>query len=32
MIQFFVIQVRLGNITIDEVPLKYREAVIAALS
>lgn len=31
MIQFLVIQIKLGRITIDQVPEKYREAVIAAL-
>lgn len=31
MIQFLVIQVKLGRITIDQVPEKYREAVKNAL-
>lgn len=31
MIQFLVIQVKLGRITIDKVPEKYREAVRAAM-
>lgn len=31
MIQFLVIQVKLGRITIDQVPEKYREAVMTAL-
>lgn len=31
MVKFFVLQVRMGKITIDEVPEKYREAVKAAL-
>ncbi len=31
MIQFLVIQVKLGRITIDQVPEKYREAVRAAM-
>lgn len=31
MIQFLVIQIKLGRITIDQVPEKYREAVIAAM-
>lgn len=31
MIQFLVIQIKLGRITIDQVPEKYREAVRAAM-
>ena len=31
MIQFLVIQVKLGRITIDQVPEKYRDAVRAAM-
>ena len=31
MIKFFVVQIRLGRITIDQVPEQYREAVKAAL-
>lgn len=31
MIQFLVIQVKLGRITIDQVPEKYREAVRNAI-
>lgn len=31
MIQFLMIQVKLGRITIDQVPEKYREAVRAAI-
>lgn len=31
MVKFFVIQIRIGRITIDQVPEKYREAVKAAL-
>lgn len=27
MVKFFVIQIKLGKITIDNVPEKYREAV-----
>lgn len=27
MVKFFVLQVRMGRITIDEVPEKYRDAV-----
>lgn len=27
MVKFFVIQIKLGKITIDDVPEKYREAV-----
>lgn len=32
MVKFFVIQIRLGRITIDQVPEQYREAVQAALA
>lgn len=32
MIKFFAIQVRLGKITLEQVPEKYREAVAAALA
>ena len=31
MVNFFVIQIRLGRITIEQVPEKYREAVRVAL-
>lgn len=31
MVKFFVIQIKLGKITIDDVPEKYREAVITML-
>jgi hypothetical protein len=31
MVKFFVIQIKLGKITVDDVPEKYREAVIAML-
>lgn len=31
MVKFFVIQIRLGRITIEQVPEKYREAVRVAL-
>lgn len=27
MVKFFVIQIKLGKITVDDVPEKYREAV-----
>lgn len=32
MVKFFVVQIRLGRITIDQVPEQYREAVEAALA
>lgn len=32
MVKFFVVQIRIGRITIDQVPEQYREAVEAALS
>lgn len=32
MIKFFVIQIRLGRITIDQVPAEYRDAVQAELN
>lgn len=32
MIKFFVIQIRLGRITIEQVPEQYREAVTKALA
>ena len=32
MVKFFVVQIRLGRITIEQVPDKYREAVEAALA
>ena len=32
MVKFFVLQIRMGKITIEQVPEKYREAVKAALS
>lgn len=32
MITFLVMQIKLGNITIDQVPEKYREGVLAALN
>ena len=31
MAEFLAIQIRLGNITIDKVPAKYKEAVQAIL-
>lgn len=31
MIKFLVMQIRLGKITIDDVPLKYRDAVLSEL-
>lgn len=31
MVKFLVLQIKLGKITIDEVPEKYREQVIAEL-
>ena len=31
MVKFFTLQVRIGKVSIDEVPEKYREAVKAAL-
>lgn len=31
MVKFLVIQIKLGKITIDDVPEKYREAVITML-
>ena len=32
MIKFFVIQIRLGRITLEQVPEKYRERVEEALN
>lgn len=32
MIKFFVIQIRLGRITIDQVPSEYRDVVQAELN
>ncbi len=32
MIKFFVVQIRLGRITLEQVPEKYREAVNEALA
>lgn len=32
MIKFFVIQIRLGRIAIDQVPAEYRDAVQAELN
>jgi hypothetical protein len=32
MIDFLVIQVRLGKITVEQVPSRYRDAVLAALT
>ena len=32
MVQFLVLQVRLGRITLAQVPAKYREAVRASLN
>lgn len=32
MVQFLVLQVRMGRITLSQVPAKYREAVRAALN
>lgn len=31
MAKFYATQIRLGKITIDDVPVKYREAVLALL-
>ena len=31
MVKFFLIQIRLGRITIEQVPERYRDAVLAAL-
>lgn len=31
MVKFYALQVRMGKITIDDVPTKYREAVKAYL-
>lgn len=31
MVRFYVIQIRLGNITIDKVPEKWRNSVQTAL-
>lgn len=31
MVKFLVMQIKMGKITIDQVPEKYREAVIAEL-
>lgn len=31
MVKFFVIQIQLGRITVEQVPQHYREAVIKAL-
>lgn len=31
MIQFLVLQIKLGKITIDQVPSKYKEDVLAQL-
>ena len=32
MIDFLIIQVRLGKITTEQVPSRYRDAVLAALT
>ena len=32
MVKFLVMQVKMGKITIDKVPEKYREAVMAELA
>ena len=32
MIKFFVIQIRLNRITVEQVPEQYREAVLKALA
>lgn len=32
MVEFLVLQIKLGKITIDDVPEKYREKVIERLS
>ena len=32
MVQFLVLQVRMGRITLSQVPAKYRETVRAALN
>ena len=31
MVQFLVLQIKLGKITIDDVPEKYRDKVVAEL-
>lgn len=31
MVKFLVLQIRLGKITLEQVPEKYRAAVLAAL-
>lgn len=31
MVKFLVLQIRLGKITLEQVPEKYRDAVLAAL-
>lgn len=32
MINFLIVQVRLGNLTPEQVPIAYREAVLVALT
>lgn len=32
MVNFLVVQIKLGNITIDDVPEKYKEEVLKALN
>jgi len=32
MVEFYVVQIQLGNLTIDDVPERFREAVEAALN
>ena len=32
MVEFLVLQIKLGKITIEKVPEKYKEAVIAKLA
>ena len=32
MVKFFVLQIRMGKIIVEQVPEKYREAVKAALA
>ena len=32
MVKFLVMQIKMGKITIDKVPEKYREAVMAELA
>lgn len=32
MVDFLVLQVKMGKITVDNIPLKWKEAVIAKLN